>query len=346
MELRLLGRTGLKVPRLVFGATSLGNLFRALPAEEKAAIVEAWMQSPWRPVVIDSAGKYGAGMSLEVIGQQLARLEVDPEEVLISNKLGWRRVPLSGDQPSFEPDAWFELEWDAVQDISYDGILRCWEEGNRLLGSYPAHLVSVHDPDDYLDQATDAEDRERRLRDIVEAYRGLEELRDRGAARAVGVGAKNWKVIEELSHLCRFDWVMFANSFTIMHHPPELARFMQQLSDQGVGILNSALFHGGFLLGGDLFDYRKIDPTDPRDVERLAWRERFWECCRQVGKSPFEIGVAFGLAHPAVTAVALSSSRPDRIPQQIAAVEQKMSTDVWRVFQQAGLVAEVAWLDD
>ena len=42
-----------------------------------------------------------------------------------------------------------DLKHDAVQDISYQGILDCYEQGNTLLGKYQARLVSVHDPDEY-----------------------------------------------------------------------------------------------------------------------------------------------------------------------------------------------------
>ena len=146
---RILGRTGLNIPRVVFGATSLGNLFRALSDSTKREIVQAWVANVAAPIVIDSAGKYGAGLSLEVIGRELAALGVDPSAVIISNKLAWRRVPLETPEPTFEPGAWFGIEHDAVQDISYEGILRCWHEGNELLGHYQAQLVSVHDPDEY-----------------------------------------------------------------------------------------------------------------------------------------------------------------------------------------------------
>jgi len=54
--------------------------------------------------VFDSAGKYGAGLALEVLGQCLEELNVPPEKVVISNKLAWKRIPLpEGAEPTFEP---------------------------------------------------------------------------------------------------------------------------------------------------------------------------------------------------------------------------------------------------
>lgn len=336
--MRQLGRSGPLIPPIVFGATSLGNLFRVVPDDEKRRIVEHWTQCGLAPIVIDSAGKYGAGLSLEVIGRVLNELQVPKDQVIISNKLGWRRTPLTTPEPTFEPGAWFGLKHDAVQDISYDGIRRCWEDGNKLLGNFPAQLVSVHDPDEYLAAATSDIDRSERLEDLLAAYRALVELKEAGEVLAVGVGAKDWKTIQELSTYCSFDWVMFANSFTIMHHPPELVSFIEELSARGTGIINSALFHGGFLLGGDFFDYRRVDPRDPQDTLRLDWRRRFDTLCAEHEVTPFEVGVAFGFAHPAITAVALSSSRASRIDSHLRALKAEIPIELWDALKSAGLV--------
>lgn len=337
--LRPLGKTTLQIPPLVFGATTLGNLFRQVADEDKAAIVEGWLNCGLAPVVIDSAGKYGAGLSLEVIGRELQRLRADPARVLISNKLGWRRVPLTTPEPTFEPGAWFGLTHDAVQDISYDGILRCWEEGSSLLGSYSAQIVSVHDPDEYLAAASDPDDRRRRLEDIVGAYSGLHELKSAGIVAAVGVGAKDWRTIQELDQYCELDWVMFANSFTIMHHPPSLLEFMDSLAARSVGIINSALFHGGFLLGGDYFDYRRLDTGQARDAQLIEWRSKLQQACQELELSPFAVGVAFGRSHPGITAVALSSSRADRIAEHVSAATGSLPAAVWSDLKQRGLIA-------
>ena len=340
LELRKFGSCDFFIPPLVFGATSLGNLFRVVDDAEKSAIVEAWVQCDLQPVVIDSAGKYGAGLSLEVIGRELERLDVARDRVIISNKLAWRRVPLRGGEPSFEPGAWFGLEHDAIQDISYDGILRCWREGNELLRGRNAQLVSVHDPDEYLAAASDASQRRQRMQDLVGAYRALRELKSAGQVRAVGGGAKNWLTIRELVQYCDVDWIMIANSFTLMHHPPELATWMDALRHRGVAIINSALFHGGFLVGGEFFDYRRLDPNLHRDAERLQWRQRLNEACRELQTTPFQLGVAFGAAHPAVTAVALSSARAERVGSHIAAVSRTVPKETWRELQSRGLLDE------
>ena len=147
-----------------------------------------------------------------------------------------------------------------MQDISYDGILECFEQGNELLGGYRAQLVSVHDPGrEYLAWAETPEETEERYADVLDAYRALGELRSAGEVEGIGIGSKTWEPIKRVfDDGIELDWVMFANSFTLHSHPPELLEFMAELERRGVAIINSAVFHGGFLLGGAQFDYREV----------------------------------------------------------------------------------------
>ena len=135
-------------------------------------------------------------------------------------------------------DVWKDLKHDAVQKISYEGILECYAEGNRLLGDYQAQYVSIHDPDEYLAAATDETDDLRRYQDILAAYRALNELKSQGKVKAVGVGAKDWRSIERITKDVKLDWVMIANSMTLHSHPKELMRFMCKLQAQGTVIIN------------------------------------------------------------------------------------------------------------
>lgn len=328
----------LHLPKLIFGATTLGNLFVARSDQEKHDLIAQWFRHSELPVVIDSAGKYGAGLSLQVIGRELQSLGVAASDVILSNKLGWRRVPLRTAEPTFEPGAWIDIDHDAVQDISRDGILRCWQEGNDLLGQYRASLLSVHDPDEYLAAATDPDDRNRRLDDVVAAYRTLADLRDQGEASAIGVGAKDWRIIRELNQYCDFDWVMMANSFTVMNHPQELLQFIDQLASQDVAIINSALMHGGFLTGGDYCDYRPLYPAVAADAKKLKWRSDYFAACRNLDVDPFDVAVAFGLSSPAIRSVALSTSRPDRVESLVASVNKTLPTAVWDTLKESGLI--------
>ena len=150
------------LPKIVFGTSSLGNLFTELDMETKVELVNSAVTSSPNNLIFDSAGKYGAGLALESLGSALSALKIAPNKVRISNKLGWKRIPLCTPEPTFEPGAWVNLKYDAIQDISYQGILDCYHQGNELLGDYSASIVSVHDPDEYLAKAIDNADLIRR----------------------------------------------------------------------------------------------------------------------------------------------------------------------------------------
>ena len=339
-EKKPLGKSGLTVPPIIYGTSYLGNLYRALPYEDKLALMKKWFECTEKPVVIDSAGKYGAGLALEVIGKGLGDLGIAPEDILISNKLGWYRVPLDTDEPTFEPGTWVDLENDAQLTFSYDGIIKCFEQGNELLGgTYRAEVVSIHDPDEYLFAASNVEDRNKRLSEVLESYQALFNLKDEGLVKAVGIGSKDWYTIKELYAHVPFDWVMFANSFTIFSHTDELLDFMDQLDRDGVGIINSAVFHGGFLTGGNLFDYQEIKPDSEKGRIIYPWRERFNEICQKFNVVPGDTCMHFSMSHPAIVSIALNTSKPEKMNRNVEILQKEIPDAFWKEMKQEGLIA-------
>ena len=334
LEVSPLGNTGLVVPPIIYGTSFLGNLYKELPWETKLSIMREWFNASDLPVVVDSAGKYGAGLALEVIGRGLKELGIATEKVMISNKLGWYRVPLKGEEPTFEKGAWANLKNDAVQKISYEGILECWKQGNELLGDYSAGLVSVHDPDEYLAAASNPDDRERRLEDVKDAYKALFELKEQGKVKAVGIGSKDWHVIRELYPDVKFDWVMIANSLTLYRHPGDILSFIEQLYNDGAGVINSAVFNAGFLTGGEYFDYRLIDPEDPADIEKLEWRKRFFAVCEEFGIQPGDACLHFAVSPPQISSVALNPSKPERIKRNVEVLQTDIPSDFWNALKE------------
>lgn len=327
----------MKLPRVIFGTSGLGNLFIARQEEVKLKTVEACLRHSLGRPVFDSAGKYGAGLALEVLGRSLRRLGVSPADVVISNKLGWVRSPLLGDEPTFEPGVWKELQHDAIQKISYDGILECYDQGNELLGGYTPQMVSVHDPDEYL-AGGDPSLAGKRYRDILGAYEALFDLKRRGRVSGVGVGAKDWRVIQRIVKDVPLDWVMFAGSMTIRSHPEELMGLMKELSEAGVAVINSAVFNSGFLVGSDYYDYRKVSRDEAEGAALYRWREEFFAICDEYGVKPAAACVQFALRVPGVSSVALHSSEPGRVGENQALVETVLPDSFWREMKKRKLI--------
>ena len=309
---------------VIFGTSCLGNLYKEVPFETKVEIAAEWFKAFEHPV-IDSAGKYGAGLSLECIGKALRALGKKNGDLTISVKLGWRRSRRldPGEEPTFEPGAWKGIEYDAMQDISARGIIACFDEARELLGGgYDIQMVSVHDPDEFVAAGGD-------INDVIRAYQTLFRLKDdQEGVESVGIGAKDWRIIRELwNRGVRFDWAMFACQPTLLVHPPELISFVNELKAAGVTLIDSAVFNGGFLIGSDMLDYRKADPE--KDAAAFAFREKYLARCREFGLDPAVPAVQYAY-RLGFDAVALNTSSPRRIRQNAAYATAKAPDAFWR----------------
>lgn len=327
----------MKNSRIIFGTSALGNLYTAIPFNDKKAILEECLRHAVKPVIFDSAGKYGAGLALEVLGRCLKELNVPKGDVIISNKLGWYRTPLKTPEPTFERGVWKEIDYDAAQHISYEGIMECYKQGNVLLNGYLPQWVSVHDPDEYLAAAGDEQTREMRYKDLLAAYKALAELKRMGKVSRIGIGAKDWRVIKRLHQDIELDWVMFANSITIMKHPKEVLDFVKVLHEEGVEVINSAIFHSGFLVGTDYFDYRLV--TETTDKELFQWRDQFIEVCDIFGVRPAEACVQFALNIAGIDKIALNTTKPDRVSRNISMVSADIPDKFWDAMKTRGLIS-------
>lgn len=326
------------LPRIIFGTSGLGNLYTALTDQQKLDIVSECLKHSEKPAVFDSAGKYGAGLALESLGRCLDQLAVDPRDVVISNKLGWLRTPLVTDEPTFEPGVWKNLQHDAVQSISYEGILDCYYQGNELLNGYAAKLVSVHDPDEYLAAARSPADREKRFQDILSAYQALKMLKTKGEVDSVGVGAKDWRVIRRIAEAVPLDWVMIANSMTIHSHPSQLADFMTSLQKKGVAIINSAIFNAGFLTGSDYYNYKLVSQETQPELYR--WRDAFYQLCRKRNLQPAAVCAAFALTAPGVRSIALNTTNPSRVAENVSLATVKIPAGFWEEMKSLKLIEQ------
>lgn len=334
------------LPPVIFGTSGLGNLFVALTGEEKLNIIKECIRLSNGKVVFDSAGKYGAGLALETLGKLLKQLNVPGEEVIISNKLGWLRTELKTPEPAFEPGVWKDLKHDAVQKISYEGIMECFRQGNELLNGYVPQMVSVHDPDEYIAAAKGYPHSEKLYEDILDAYEALYDLKKQGKVQSIGVGAKDWRIVKRIAGDVKLDWIMIANSMTIKRHPRELLDFIEDMDSKGVYIINSAVFQSGFLVGGDYFDYRLVKPGNIENDVLFKWRTKFFETCNEFNVKPAEACVQFALNVPGVKSIALNTTHADRVQSNLQMIDATIPVQFWQELKNKELIEVdfISWL--
>jgi D-threo-aldose 1-dehydrogenase len=116
---------------------------------------------------------------------------------------------------------------------------------------------------------------------------------------------------------------------TIYRHPKDLLIFMEKLHKRGVAMINSAVFHAGFLTGGDFFDYVLIKPDSDENRERFRWREEFFSLCRKYDVVPANACVNFAMTPPGVTSISLNTSNPLRIKANAESANCNIPAGFW-----------------
>lgn len=322
--------------RLGFGAAPLGNMFRDIPEDEALATVEAAWNDGIR--YFDNAPFYGAGLAEIRMGEALAGRPRD--QYVISTKVG--RVILD----EIEDIATRDLgeKGDVfkhgrpnriVNDYSADATLRSIEDSLKRLKIDRIDIVWVHDvaQDFYGDEWLGVFERARRG-----AFKVLDRLREEGMIRAWGLGVNRVEPIELLLALesPRPDGFLLAGRYTLLDHARALQRLMPSVAERGLGIVVGGPYSSGALVGGPNFEYA---PAKPEILAKVA---RIKAIADRHGVSMKAAGLQFALANPAVAAVIPGASRPSRIAEDRAALEEAVPADFWRALRQAGLVEPAA----
>ena len=224
-------------------------------------------------------------------------------------------------------------------DISYDGILRCYDEGNELLGDYSASLVSVHDPDDYLDGAENDNEKEVRRHNILSAYQCLHDLKTQNKVESVGIGVKNPTVIEFLMDQgVILDWTMIAGVLTPFVHTLYVRTLLKTLHSRSIQVFNCAVFNSGFLVGEDYFNYSLKNAKD--NPELYDWRDKFFHICEKYNFSPGHVCVQFSFLFPQVQCVALNACKLEHVAMNFDNVYNTIphDHDLWQALSLAKLI--------
>ena len=119
---------------------------------------------------------------------------------------------------------------------------------------------------------------------------------------------------------------------------------MAELDKQGVSIINSAVFHSGFLIGGDFYDYKLVDENLPGHKEHLKWRDEFNQICHQYDIKPAEACVAFALKAPGVKSIALSTTNPKRVENNMKMAQTSIPPQFWVEMINKGLIKKSEYI--
>ena len=319
--------------KLGFGTAPLGNMFRDIPEAEALATVDAaWAQGIR---FFDTAPLYGAGLAEIRLGQALGGRKRD--EYILSTKVG--RVILDElEDPAAremgEKGGVFEfgLKNKIVNDYSADATLRSIEDSLKRLKTDRLDIVWVHDVaqdfygDEWLAQFEIAR---------TGAFRVLSRLRDEGVIQGWGLGVNRVEPLELTLDLNepKPDAFLLAGRYTLLDHERSLQRLLPAATEQRVDIVVGGPYSSGILAGGTHFEYQKAPPQIIAKVERIK------AIAQRHGISVKAAALQFALAHPAVAAVIPGASRPERIAEDHAALNEQVPPAFWQEMREQKLVA-------
>jgi len=230
MQTRPLGSTGLDVPILAFGASSLGAEFRAITLDEALGSVRAALDCGLS--LIDTSPFYGRGMSEVLLG--VALQSIPRHDYLLCTKLG--RYDL------------------AHFDFSAKRVAESIDVSLHRLRTDHLDIVLCHDIEFVpLQQIVD------------ETLPALRRAREAGKVRFIGFSGYPQKIFRFICDQADVDCVLNYNQYTLQN-----TRFADEtipyLAAKGIGVMNAGPFSARLLTDAPLPAWLK----EPEEVKAAA----------------------------------------------------------------------------
>lgn len=312
MEYRILGRTGLKVSEIGFGAWAIGGMGWGEDVDDAhslQALEEAWRQGI---NLFDTADAYGNGHSERLIGEFLRGRR---GQAVIVTKGGTNfRVP------------------ERSKNFHRDYLMMCLDESLERLQTDYVDVYLLHVPS-------------ARWQDEARVLDTLAEMKASGKARYVGLAM--WGAADSL-HALDMDRQgvldVIEVPFNILNKSnPEVIRIARE---RNMAVLTSEPLQSGVLTGkysaSTVFapgDHRKGFWSGERWAELAASLAEIEACARDNRMTMAELALAYNLSWPGVTCVIPGGKTPEQVARNAAAAGLRLSEgDVRRLYAVKGFV--------
>ena len=232
MERRELGKTGIMLPVLSFGASSLGQEFRQVDVNEALRSVHVALELGMN--FIDTSPFYGRGMSEVLLG--VALRGVPRDSYLLGTKLG----RYTGKRFDFSARRVLESVETSLERMKVDHLDICL----------------CHDIE-FVDMSQIVE----------ETLPTMRRLQQQGKIRFVGISGYPMKIFKYVLDQADLDVILSYNHYTLQN--TMLADLVPYLESRGVGIMNAAPFSARLLTNTKLPPWHKATPK-VRDIAAAA----------------------------------------------------------------------------
>ncbi len=285
MEYREIGKTGMVVSALSFGASSLGGVFHAIKEKEAVEAVFAAVEGGIN--FIDVSPYYGHYKAETVLGKALK--DIPRDKYYLSTKVG--RYGKDGVNT-----------WDYSARRATESVYESMER----LNIEHIDLINVHDIE-FADLHQVAE----------ETLPALVELRDKGIVSHVGITdlqPENLQWVVEHVPAGTVESILCFCHYCL--NDDLMTEYFDWFEERGIGIINASPLSMGLLSSRGVPDWH---PADRRLVEACA---RAAAHCAAKGYPIEKLAVQYSISNPRIATTLFSSANPDNVRKNIAVAEE------------------------
>ena len=288
MQYNLLGKTGLKVSGLSFGASSLGGVFHAVDEAEAIAAVHAALDCGIN--YFDVAPAYGGTRSETVLGKALHGIARD--RYFLSTKVG----------KYTDPDSY----GDDTLDYSRARIRASLDESTGRLGVDYFDIIHIHD--------IEYQDRKHTEWALTEGYEAVQELKREGRIGNVSFGIYPMDLWKRIFASLDIDAALVHNHYCL--NDTQLLDLLPVAKEKGIGIVNGSPFASGLLTD------RGAPAWHPASAEDQSLFRAAAAFCQSQGTSIGRLALQFSSQNPEIPTTLFSSSKPETVIRNVESYEE------------------------
>jgi aryl-alcohol dehydrogenase-like predicted oxidoreductase len=303
LKTRQLGRTGLEITRVGFGAWAIGGggwEFGWGPQDDEESIDAIHHAIEHGINWIDTAAAYGFGHSEQIVGRALEGVAARP---LVFTKCSLLEGPGRT----------------VVHSLSRDSILKEAYDSLARLGIDAIDLYQIHWP--IPDE------------DIEEGWRALAELRDEGVVRHIGVSNFDVDQLRRIQQIAPVETLQ--PQYSLIEREAE-AELLPYAAREGIGAIVYSPMGSGLLTGRMTRerienladdDWRKRDArfNEPQLSQNLTLVARLEAVADRYDTTPGAVAVAWTLRHPAVDGAIVGFRRSDQVDPILPAANLELT---------------------
>ncbi|MDR0543620.1 MAG: aldo/keto reductase [Dysgonamonadaceae bacterium] len=287
MQYKEIGKMGMKVSNLSFGASSLGSVFHPIKEEEGVNAVYAAIDNGIN--FIDVSPSYGHLKAEVVLGKALKNIQRN--KYYLSTKVG--RYGKDGVNT-----------WDYSAKKAQESV---YESMDRLNVDY-IDLISVHD--------IEFADLELVCKETLPA---LTALRDKGVVKHVGITnltLRHFKWV--IDHVPEGTVESILSFCHYCLNDDALIDYLDYFEAKGVGVINASPFSMGLMTERGAPDWHPA-PEALRNLCRKAVHH-----CKSKGKVIEQLAIKYASSNPRIATTLFSTARPEAVLQNIKWAEEDL----------------------